>query len=68
MTETRDEPGRAPPPVEDGAEDGVRLSDAERSKQRRRSIAIALMLGGLVVLFYLVTVVRMGGDVVKRAI
>jgi hypothetical protein len=60
MSEPRD---RAPTP-----EDGVRLTDAERSRQRRRSIAIALMLGGLVVLFYLVTVVRIGSNVVKRAI
>ena len=43
-------------------------SQAERQRQKRRSIAIALMLGGLVVLFYLVTIVRMGGSVAKRAI
>ena len=49
-------------------EAGIIRSDAERLRQRRRSIAIACMLGGLVVLFYLVTVVRMGGQVAKRAI
>ena len=48
--------------------DPVRLSDGERRRQRRRSVAIAAMLAGLVVLFYLVTIVRMGGQVAKRAI
>ena len=49
-------------------DEGVRLTAAERRKQRLRSIAIALSLGALVVLFYLVTIVRMGGNVVKRPI
>ena len=48
--------------------EGVTLSDAERQRQRRRSIAIAAMLVGLVVLFYLVTLVRVGGSVAKRAL
>ena len=46
----------------------VVLTEGERRRQRRRSIAIALMLVSLVVLFYLVTIVRMGGSVAKRAI
>lgn len=46
----------------------VKLSEPERNRQRRRSIAIALMLGGLVLLFYLVTVVRIGGNIAKRAL
>lgn len=45
----------------------VVLTESERRRQRRRSIAIAAMLMGLVVLFYLVTIVRMGGNVAKRA-
>ena len=45
----------------------VRLTEGEKKRQRRRSIAIALALGGLVVLFYLVTIVRLGGNVAKRA-
>jgi hypothetical protein len=35
-------------------------------RQRMRSIAIALALGGLVVLFYLATIVRLGGNVINR--
>ncbi len=38
----------------------VRLTETEHRAQRRRSVAIALTLVGLVVLFYVVTVIRMG--------
>ena len=42
---------------------------AEWQRQRRmRSIAIALMLVGLTALFYAATIVRMGGNVLNRAI
>ena len=34
------------------------MSDIEDNARRRRSIAIALALGALVVLFYLMTMVR----------
>jgi hypothetical protein len=43
--------------------------DDERTaaRQRRmRSIAIALALGGLVILFYLATIFRLGGNVFNR--
>ncbi|HTQ15622.1 MAG TPA: hypothetical protein VMH86_17260 [Rhizomicrobium sp.] len=32
--------------------------------KKRRSVAIALVLAGLVLLFFLMTIVRLGGDVV----
>lgn len=39
----------------------------ERDRRRRmRSIAIALALGALVVMFYLATIVRLGGNVFNR--
>jgi hypothetical protein len=39
----------------------------ERQRRRRmRSIAIALALGALVILFYVATLVRMGGNVLNR--
>jgi hypothetical protein len=42
---------------------------AERDKrQRLRSLAIAVALGLLVVLFYGATIVRLGGNVAKRAL
>jgi hypothetical protein len=34
------------------------MSDAQDKERRRRNIAIALALGALVVLFYLMTMVR----------
>lgn len=45
------------------------LDDQERQKrQRMRSIAIACALAGLAVLFYVATIVRLGGSVVNRQI
>lgn len=32
-----------------------------RKRRRRRSITIGLLLGGLIVLIYVVSIVRMGG-------
>ncbi|MBO0742603.1 MAG: hypothetical protein J2P51_14400 [Hyphomicrobiaceae bacterium] len=46
------------------------MADDERQewerRRRMRSIAIALALAGLVVLFYLATLVRLGGNVFNR--
>jgi hypothetical protein len=43
--------------------------EAKRARrQRLRSIAIALALGFLVLLFYAATIVRMGGNVLNRAL
>jgi len=43
--------------------------EAERKRrQRRRSLAIAWTLAALVVLFFIVTIVRLGGNVAMRQI
>jgi hypothetical protein len=45
------------------------MQNAEKERQRRqrmRSIAIAWILAGLVVLFFIVTIVRLGGNVANR--
>jgi hypothetical protein len=45
------------------------MDDAERERQRRRrmrSLAIAWTLAALVVLFFIVTIVRLGGNVAER--
>jgi hypothetical protein len=45
------------------------LDREQRELQRRRrmrSIAIALALGAVVVIFYLATMVRLGGNVMNR--
>ena len=38
----------------------------DAGRRRKRSIAIALILAALVVLFYVITIVHLGGDVAKR--
>lgn len=48
-------------------EDGVRLTVEQKRRQRARSIAIAAVLFGLVALFYVVTIVKMGpGAILNR--
>jgi hypothetical protein len=45
------------------------MQDAEKERQRRqrmRSLAIAWILAALVVLFFIVTIVRLGGNVANR--
>ena len=37
------------------------------ARRRKRSIALALVLVGLVVLFFVTTIVRLGGDVADGA-
>lgn len=44
------------------------LTAEQKRRQRIRSIAIALALVGVVVLFYLVTILRLGGNVFNRPI
>ena len=44
----------------------INLSDAQKRRQRNRSIAIAIVLGLLVVMFYAVTIVKMGPGIVNR--
>jgi len=41
-------------------------ADAKR-RQRARNIAIAVGLVGLIVLFYLITIFKLGGNVLNRA-
>jgi hypothetical protein len=49
---------------------GMNEDDKERQKrqQRMRSLAIAFALAALVALFYVATIVRLGGNVMNRAI
>jgi hypothetical protein len=45
--------------------DWVTLTEAQRKSRRSRSIALAIVLGALVVLFYVVTLVK-GPGVLNR--
>ena len=42
------------------------LEEIEKKKRKRRSIAIALMLVAFAVLFYAITIIRLGGNVFNR--
>jgi hypothetical protein len=44
------------------------LSETARRRQRARSIAIAVGLVALVVLFYLITIFKMGASVLNRSL
>lgn len=50
----------------DQDETHVLLDDEQKRRQRTRSIAIALALAGLAVLFFVVTLVRLGSNVMNR--
>ena len=52
-------------PRKNDKDDGVVLTEAQKRARRSRSIAIALALGALVVLFYVMTLVK-GPGVLER--
>ena len=41
--------------------DTVELTEKQKKSRRGRNIALGLVLGGLVILFYVVTVVKIAG-------
>jgi len=41
--------------------------EERRARQRKRSIAIAVTLALLALLFYIATLVKMGGDIAEKA-
>lgn len=46
--------------------EGIVLTEEQRRRRRARSIAIAIVLAGLAVLFYVVTIVKIGPQIVNR--
>lgn len=50
------------------APEGVVLTPEQERSRRARNIAIGVMIALLAVLFYAITVVRLGGAVANRAI
>jgi hypothetical protein len=44
------------------------LTPEEIAVRRRRSIVLAVVLGGLAVLFFITTIVRLGGNVAERTL
>ncbi|QFT33693.1 hypothetical protein FIV00_24580 [Labrenzia sp. THAF82] len=49
-------------------EQGIKLTDEQKKKRRARSIAIAAVLVAMVVLFYIVTIIKLGPSVMDRAL
>jgi hypothetical protein len=47
---------------------GIVLSEEQRRRRRARSIAIALILAALALLFYAVTIVKLGPAIMNRPI
>ncbi len=47
-------------------DDGIVLTEEQKQRRRARSIAIALVLAALVVLFYAITIVKLGPGVLTR--
>lgn len=39
----------------------IKLNDAQKKSRRNRNIALGLVLAGLVGLFYVITIVKIGG-------
>lgn len=54
--------------AQDDQDAPIILTAEQKRRQRTRSIAIGLALVALVVIFYVVTIVRLGGNVFNRAI
>ena len=52
--------------TEQPPETGVTLSEEQKRRRRARSIAIAVALAALVLLFYVVTMVKLGPGVLRR--
>jgi hypothetical protein len=47
-------------------DDGIVLTEEQKRRRRARNIAIAVALGALVVLFYVLTIVKLGPGVMRR--
>lgn len=50
----------------DDGDEGVSLTPDERRRQRMRNVAIGVVLGALFVLFYVLTIARLGSNVFNR--
>lgn len=46
--------------------DGIRLTDEEKLRRSRRNRAIGFAVAGLCVLFYVITIFKMGPSILKR--
>ncbi|MEO3386107.1 hypothetical protein [Mesorhizobium sp. CAU 1741] len=47
-------------------EEGVKLTEGQKKARRSRSLAIALALAAFVIIMYVVTIVKMGPEILNR--
>ncbi len=52
--------------MDDDRGNGIVLTEEQKRRRRARSIALALVLGALVLLFYVLTIVKLGPGVMRR--
>jgi len=52
--------------MDDDRDNGIVLTEEQKRRRRARSIALALVLGALVLLFYVLTIVKLGPGVMRR--
>ena len=52
--------------TESDTQTGIKLNPAQEKSRRNRNIAIGLILAALIVLFYAVTIVKLGPSVLNR--
>ena len=45
---------------------GIVLTPEEEKRRRSRSVALGLVLGALVILFFVITIAKLGGNVFNR--
>jgi hypothetical protein len=50
----------------DDKPDGIVLTEEQRKRRRNRSIALGLVLAALAILFYVVTIVKLGPAIMSR--
>lgn len=62
------EPGQEETTSEERQGRGIVLTEKQRKARRHRSIALGLVLAALVIVFYAITIVRMGGGFMERPI
>ena len=53
--------------MDQDGDDGIVLTEEQKRRRRARNIAIALVLVGLVVLFYALTIIKVGQTGMLRA-
>jgi len=47
---------------------GIRLNDVEKAAQRRRNVAIGIGVTAIVLLFYVITIFKMGPAIMNRSL